>query len=227
MKNFIKSNFLPIFLVIAAAVLYVHYTNNFILEVIFKPLIVISLVVYIAIHPLQKIKALVFAVSGLLFSLLGDVLLLFQTKNNPKFFVLGLIAFLIAHLFYIIYYLRSTDVAITSKKLKTKPIIVLAILAFGTLLFTLLFNNLGGLKIPVFAYTAVLISMNLFALNRYGKVSDESFKLIMIGAIFFTLSDSMLAVNKFLLPIPLAKIWILGTYAAAQYFITKGVLSKK
>lgn len=226
MKNFIKSNFLPIFLVIAAAVLYVHFTNNFILEVIFKPLIVISLVVYIAIHPLEKIKALVFAVSGLLFSLLGDVLLLFQ-KNDSLFFVLGLVAFLVAHLFYIIYYLRSTDVAITSKKLKTKPIIVLAILAFGTLLFTLLFNNLGGLKIPVFAYTAVLISMNLFALNRYGKVSDESFKLIMIGAIFFTLSDSMLAVNKFLLPIPIAKIWILGTYAAAQYFITKGVLSKK
>lgn len=97
---------------------------------------------------------------------------------------------------------------------------------YGTIFYLLLYNNLGGLKVPVFVYTTVLISMNIFALNRFGKVNDKSFQLIMIGAICFALSDSLLALNKFLIPLPLAGVWILATYAAAQYFITQGVLSK-
>ena len=69
------------------------------------------------------------------------------------------------------------------------------------------------------------MGMSIFAINRYGKVNDKSFKLILVGAILFTMSDSLLALNKFLQPIPLAGVWIMASYAAAQYYITKGVLA--
>ena len=38
------------------------------------------------------------------------------------------------------------------------------------------------------------------------------------------LSDTLLALNRFVLPLPLAELWILATYYAAQMFIVAGVL---
>lgn len=225
MKNFIKKYFIPLFILIAALVLYAGSTHNFILEIIFKPLIVISLLVYLFIQEGHKEKVVGYAISGLVLSLLGDVLLIFQGQK-ALFFIGGLVSFLLAHVSYILYYLRSSD-TIAVKKINNKIIFVLLMIIYGVVFYLLLYNNLGELKVPVFVYTGVLIGMNIFALNRYGKVNDKSFKLIMIGAVCFALSDSLLALNKFLLPIPLAGVWIMATYAAAQYFITQGVLSKK
>ncbi len=225
MKNFLKKNFLILFLFIVAFVLFASSTDNLILIVIFKPLIVVSLLVYLFMEEGHKEKAVSFAISGLLLSLLGDVLLIFQ-EQHALFFIGGLISFLLAHVCYIFYYLRSSD-AIAVKKLKNKAVFILIMVIYGIVFCFLLYNNLGALKVPVFLYTTVLIGMNIFALNRYGKVNDTSFKMIMIGAMCFAISDSLLAINKFILPIPLAGVWILSTYAAAQYLITQGVLSKK
>ncbi len=222
MKIFLKNKFIVLFLIIVAIVLYASSTRSFMLEIIFKPLIVISLLVYLFIQGGQKEKAVIFAIGGLLLSLFGDVFLLFQ-EQGPLFFIGGLISFLLAHLSYIFYYLRSSE-SNAVKKLKNKTVFILLMVLYGIVFYILLYTDLGGLKIPVFIYTTVLISMNIFALNRYGKVNDKSFKLIMIGAICFAISDSLLAINKFLLPLPIAGVWILATYAAAQYFITQGVL---
>lgn len=224
MTGFLKKNFVILFLIIVALVLFASSTHNFILEIIFKPLIVISLLIYLFIQGGHKGKAVSFAISGLILSLLGDVFLIFQDKH-PLFFIAGLVSFLLAHVSYIFYYRRSSD-SISQKKINNKAFIILLMMVYGIVFYMLLYNNLGGLKVPVFVYTTVLISMNIFALNRFGKVNDKSFKLIMTGAICFALSDSLLALNKFLIPLPLAGVWILATYAAAQYFITQGVLSK-
>ena len=43
-------------------------------------------------------------------------------------------------------------------------------------------------------------------------------------ALFFVISDGILAIDKFLTTIPLSHILIMGTYATAQYLITKGIL---
>lgn len=225
MKNFLVKNFLFLFFLIVVLVLYASSTHNFILDLIFKPLIVISLLVYLFIQGGHKEKAVIFAIFGLLLSLLGDVFLIFQEQNS-LFFIGGLVSFLAAHISYILYYLRSSE-PVATKKLKNKNSFVLLMIIYGVIFYLLLYNNLGALKVPVFIYTTVLISMNIFALNRYGKVNGKSFKLIMIGALCFALSDSLLALNKFLEPIPVSGVLILATYAAAQYFITKGVLSKK
>ena len=221
MKITLQKKFLTIFFFINVVVLFANATQNFVLDIIFKPLIVVSLLIYLFIQNAHKGKAVVFALGGLFLSLVGDVLLIF---HEQLFFMLGLICFLIAHLLYIFYYICSSEF-VSTKKLKNKTIFILLIIVYGILFCSFLNDHLGVLKVPVFVYTSVLISMNIFALNRYGKVNDKSFKLIVIGALCFALSDSLLALNKFIIPIPLAGIWIIAAYSAAQYFITQGVLS--
>lgn len=221
MKKFLQDKFIFIFLFVVALVLYANAINSLILDIIFKPLIVIGLLIYLLAKNGHKGKASAFAVGGLLFSLAGDILLIFQA-HHALFFIGGLISFLIAHLLYIGYYIRSAQ-ATNDKVLNGKFVFFMLMLAYGAAFYMLLYNNLGELKLPVLIYTLVLTSMNIFALNRYGKVNDKSFKLIMIGALLFTSSDSLLALNKFLLPLPFAGIWILTTYAAAQYFIVEGI----
>lgn len=218
-----KKIFATIFILIVAFVLLASSTQNFLLEIIFKPLIVISLLVYLFIESGHKGKAVNYAISGLLLSLLGDVLLIFQ-EEHTLFFIGGLVSFLLAHVSYVLYYLRSSETTAV-KKIKNKTVYISFMIIYGIVMYAVLYNNLGELAAPVFVYTSILISMNIFAINRYGKVNDTSFKLILIGAIIFAISDSLLAFNKFFIPIPLAGVWILSTYATAQYFIVQGILA--
>ena len=46
--------------------------------------------------------------------------------------------------------------------------------------------------------------------------------LVAAGASFFMLSDSLLATNKFVLPLPMAQFWVLGSYYGAQLLIVEG-----
>jgi uncharacterized membrane protein YhhN len=56
------------------------------------------------------------------------------------------------------------------------------------------------------------------------KVSDKSYQLVLIGAILFILSDSLIALSKFVVNIPLSSLWIMATYVVAQYLIIQGLL---
>ena len=120
MKKILQNNFTIIFFFILAVDLYASTAASPILNIIFKPLIVISLLVYLFILEGNKKKAVAFAVTGLLLSLMGDVLLIFQ-EQNALFFMGGLVSFLIAHVSYIFYYLRSSDAAAEKKTRQQKP----------------------------------------------------------------------------------------------------------
>ncbi len=138
----------------------------------------------------------------------------------------GLGAFLIGHLLYIFSYLqfRSEDrryELLGPQKVRFSLPIILA----GTGLITILYPALGGLRIPVMMYALILTIMVLTALFRFGRTSKFSFALIFFGAIVFMISDSVLAINKFLNPLPFASSWIMTTYCLAQYLIVKGALA--
>jgi uncharacterized membrane protein YhhN len=47
---------------------------------------------------------------------------------------------------------------------------------------------------------------------------------VLIGAVLFMISDSLIAIDKFATPIPYPTLFIMGTYVFAQYFIAVGVL---
>ncbi|WP_341890481.1 lysoplasmalogenase family protein, partial [Variovorax sp. YR752] len=46
---------------------------------------------------------------------------------------------------------------------------------------------------------------------------------VAVGACFFMLSDALLAINRFVSPLPLASLWVLATYYAAQMLIVRHI----
>ena len=92
------------FFIILIADLIAVQLNYKIAEYIFKPLIIIWLLAYFILQ-LRAVRSNLkkWIIAGLLFSWLGDVLLMLQ-DDNSFFFLLGLSAFLVAHVFYILFF---------------------------------------------------------------------------------------------------------------------------
>jgi uncharacterized membrane protein YhhN len=184
-----------------------------------KPLIMASLLLYYlyAAESEHRSRVLVLAV---IFSLAGDVLLM-----KEEYFISGLIAFLISHVLYIFTYreFSNEDSGNALNGLQRIRLAFPVILA-GSGLVVILFPVLGDLKIPVMLYAAALAIMVITALFRFGRTTSPSFWMVFAGAVFFMISDSILAVNKFLTPVAFSGVLIMSTYMAAQFLIIKGLL---
>ncbi len=153
-------------------------------------------------------------------SLLGDILLMFVDQSE-HFFTLGLVSFLTAHILYILVFLKRRN------NHKKSILFSVILLAYGSVLFYLLKDNLGDMLMPVIMYMLVILSMAISAFLRQGMVSKESFILVFMGAILFMISDSLLALNKFYEPLPFSNISIMFTYAFAQLCIVFGLLKQR
>ncbi|MDQ8016354.1 MAG: lysoplasmalogenase family protein [Bordetella sp.] len=144
-------------------------------------------------------------------SLAGDVLLML-----PGLFVPGLVAFLLAHLAYIALFRQGVGLFPRRGPL-------LATLAVGAGMYAFLWW--GGLppalRAPVAAYVVVIACMAAQAIGRSAVVGDAASRWVAVGAGFFMLSDALLATNRFVMPLPMAPLWVLGTYYAAQVLIVR------
>lgn len=189
------------------------------LHYITKPLIVSSLILYFFSQSNKlNYNTKFITVTALLFSVIGDILLMFVEKNS-LYFMLGLVSFLIAHIMYILVFKKLFQFN------KSVLFFAIILLIYAYYLFTLLQPKLGDMLVPVVLYMAVILCMALFAYGR--KISQKlSYILVLIGAILFLLSDSILALNKFYKPILYPDISIMFTYAFAQYFIVLGILKQ-
>lgn len=186
-----------------------------------KPSIVIALIVFFMINAKNVSKVIKNTILlALFFSLLGDVLLLFDTKSE-YFFIFGLVAFLIAHIMYCIAFLKERNT-------KRNPLLIIALLlGYAVLLFLKIKSSLGTMLVPVTAYMIVILSMAISAYLRKGNVTTIGYYLVFIGAVFFMISDSILAVNKFHTALPYSNISIMLTYAIAQFLIVVGILKSR
>ena len=218
---------LIIFFVVAVGELAALFMDGFVdtyaWQAICKPLIMITLGVYYAASVDREHRSTAL-LAAMVFSLAGDVLLLWA-KHNDSYFVLGLASFLVAHIFYILTY-RQHRGENTPNELQGVQRIRMAfpVVLAGTGLVVVLYPLLGELRVPVVLYGIVLVGMTLQALFRFGRTTAPSFWLVFAGALLFMLSDSLIAINKFMMPVGHAELWIMGTYIAAQYFIVRGLL---
>ena len=191
------------------------------LNFISKPAIVISLIflfVKTSKHLRKRVKIATFF--ALVFSLIGDILLMFANQSE-HFFTVGLIAFLLAHLMYISVFLKDRNVGL-------KPIgLVVFLIIYAAALFYLSKDGLGAMLLPVIIYMLVILSMAVTAYLRKRQVKRLSFVLVFAGAIFFMISDSILALDRFYQPLTLSNILIMTTYALAQYLIVIGILKNE
>ncbi|OWY24580.1 lysoplasmalogenase [Sphingobacteriales bacterium UPWRP_1] len=190
-----------------------------------KPLLMISLAGwywYNMPKPLSSISGLVLV--ALFFSMCGDVFLMI-TPRPHNFFLYGLLSFLLAHVTYIAIY-RSGAAPVFRGILWQQWWWALLLFGFGAGLVRFLSPYLQEMMLPVMVYAMVLVCMALFAINRHGSVRGKSFGLVTAGALIFMVSDSMIAINAFYQPIPLARLWILATYCLAQWLIVWGLLEQ-
>ncbi|WP_046744295.1 lysoplasmalogenase [Kordia zhangzhouensis] len=183
-----------------------------------KPAIVISLLLFFisnAAHIKPAIR--VTTILALLCSLCGDVLLMLVTRSE-SFFIAGLVSFLLAHVMYIITFLKDRN------NQRNSTLFILFLLLYASGLFWFIKDGLGNLLIPVVVYMTIILGMATSAYLRKGNVLDNGYFLVFIGALFFMISDSLLAINKFYSPLPFSHIGIMLTYAIAQFLIVLGIL---
>lgn len=144
------------------------------------------------------------------FSALGDLLLALDFPNQ---FLFGLGAFLVAQLVYAGNFLRAADFRCRRSLWRGLPLLLATWLLARALL-----PASGELALPVLVYLLAILSMALAAAAHRGDSA-----LLYVGALLFVISDSLIAVNKFLQPLPLAGTWIMLTYYLAQLALLYGL----
>ena len=147
----------------------------------------------------------------------GDISLMFT-----GYFIYGLAFFLVAHIFYLVSVLQ-----IKGQKgiLQFQPFFALPIVVYLLLLLSLLSGFLDKLKIPVFVYGIVICSFWAAAMNLFWKTDRGTASLFFFGSLQFVLSDSLLAVNRFVYPYYLLPGLVMATYCTAQFLLTRGAIS--
>ena len=157
--------------------------------------------------------------SALLFSWIGDLLLMFDGRSSA-FFIGGLSSFLFAHVLYIAYLtgIRSDR----PSYLKSRPLMLLVVAVFVFELLYILWPKLGGMRIPVTVYAVVIGTMLGCALWQYGRLENRTAWAFIAGAVLFVTSDSLLAINRFSHPLPSGGILVMATYCLAQFMLVRG-----
>jgi len=173
----------------------------------------------------DRFSKLIFA--GLFMGWIGDILLMF---NNDDLFVFGLASFLICHIFYITAFVGNIKKSNYKLSPVNKFVLGLLPLFYLIVLYTYLYPHIVGsaqnkpFLIPVSVYAVTIVTMSLFALWRIGSSNKVSTALIILGAFTFMISDSLIALNKFVSPFQYANLFIMFTYCLAQLWITTGTI---
>ena len=189
-----------------------------------KPLICISLGIYLFRQTNLRtgFNRLIF--SGLILSLFGDCFLLFA-GGSIYFFLYGLVSFLLTHILYSLAFFRDFKNDPQASKFYGH-LMFFTMGVFSLSYYSWIRDYLNDFRIPVMVYMFVISIMAILAGYRYRRVNILSFRLIYLGALFFVISDAVLAYNKFVNPYPYSGILIMGTYMLAQYFITLGAIER-
>jgi uncharacterized membrane protein YhhN len=156
---------------------------------------------------------------GLVLSLAGDVFLLWPRQG----FLPGLVAFLLAHLAYIAAFCVPL-------RLAARPAAFVAYALVASAMLGWLWSGIPApLRAPVIAYVLCLATMAAQAFGWWRQaVANRSpdaplARSAAIGGALFMVSDSLLATNRFGMPLPLAGLWILASYWFAQWFIASSL----
>jgi uncharacterized membrane protein YhhN len=182
-----------------------------------KPLIVISLLIhfYVNISHWTYVERS-FGIA-LLFALLGDVFLFF---DGALFFAMGLSSFLIMQLLYAFSFQKD------SFDLGRQRVVHAILISFiGCIFLWLIWTSLGEMRLPVLIYTGSIICMTCFALLR-GR-SQYGYMDVVYGALFFMISDGLIAWTRFMDSIDYGGLLIMSTYIFAQYLIVTGFLKSR
>ncbi|WP_144510505.1 lysoplasmalogenase [Bacillus sp. FJAT-22090] len=170
-------------------------------KISFKLIPMLLILVFAFIQPsvgLRKYKILI--MTGLFICMLADGLI--------YWFIIGLITFLIGHVWYIFAFRHTKAAAIPKWG-------AFLLIAYGISMVIWIAGTLWTqeefiLAIAVVIYIVVILLMGWSAFQTANKFA-------IIGAILFIFSDSILAINRFIVDIPYSDALIMITYYGAQF----------
>lgn len=191
---------------------YIHY--------LFKPLTTISIFfLVLCASPTPKPVYRRAILAGIACSLTGDVLLMLPDSLLASGFLLGLLAFLCAH----VCFLRAL---VSDCRFAGKVPVFVFIAVLGAVNLWVLWPGLPAtMRLPVIVYVSLLLSMTAQAVSRGMTLRTSDSRLALAGGLSFMVSDCLLAYNRFYAPIPHSPVLVLGSYYLALWLIACSVRS--
>ena len=203
-------------------VLYGKEESTSILFCLLKCLPIASLVVFVLLHGMSFDECYRYSrriLVGLIFSALGDIFLVW--KSSYVNFELGLLSFAIAQAMY--------ARAFGWRPLKLRAGLFFLVIGLGV--FWYLSSYLTGvMRYLAPCYITLICTMAWRAVARVEFYHDlwTWTKLCgCIGAVFFMVSDLVIAVNMFATPVPCAHQIVMLTYYVAQFGISLSVVDSQ
>jgi uncharacterized membrane protein YhhN len=152
--------------------------------------------------------------AALFFSLLGDVYLVY-----PRFFIYGVISFSVAQCFFILAFSDGGYIFFQIHSPDLMSLFFIGIISVS--LFCYLFPKLKwGLVFPAFVYCTLITVMFWCSVMQLQKHVCAVTIMGVIGGGLFYISDTILCINLWRGPVPLARFIVMITYYGAIYFIT-------
>jgi uncharacterized membrane protein YhhN len=179
-----------------------------------KPAVLAALIVTALVLGATETTPGLWLLLALALGLVGDVFLLGDSDTR---FRLGLAAFLVGHLGYVVCF---ATLGLDPAEWAWVAWVVLLVCLLVTRQVAPATYMRGGaaLAVPVALYTVVIGAMLILAF-------DTGEPLIAVGATVFAASDSILAVDRFVQPRPWAHVVVMVTYHVGQALIVAGVLA--
>lgn len=169
------------------------------------------------IQPRPLASYFLFLMAGLVCCLAGDVLL---ALPGQKAFRLGLVAFLLGHLAYILAFVRFSSPGGVVFWAAT-----VAVLAGSAFVFHWLEPFLGRMRGAVLAYVAAISTMLIAALAVAGNggLASSGRAMVLLGASCFYLSDLFVARHRFVAPGFANRLYGLPLYYLGQFLLAFSV----
>jgi len=215
--------FLVIFFIIVIVEVFSEYKDNKKLEYCTKPLLMPLLILFYIFGVIEgasiaRVDWLI--VVALIGGCAGDIFLML--KNQEKWFLFGMLAFLVNQIFYIISFFLSISNITNFDRW--------GLFLLGPAILMLIFmvprfiNKTEDMKIPVLVYLGAILLMHIVAILRLAEFQGLPFILVYVGSISYIFSDATIAVNKWDTEVTHGRLIIMTAYIMAQLFITLGVL---
>ena len=194
------------------------------LEYIAKPAVMVSLFLWLFTSTGLNGALLWFGL-GIILSLAGDVLLMLSLD---RFFLFGLVAFLLAHLAYVIGF------NIPLPEFSLWGIVFAVMVSLGgarvirRIVDALPSKGQARMRMPIIVYSTVISIMLLSAMMKLMDLTWNANAALLVsgGAFLFYISDIILAWNKFVAPIQYGRIYNIAAYHLGQIMLIAGVIAQ-
>ena len=191
------------------------------LEFVAKPAVMVCLFIWLLMTAGLRGALLWFGI-GILFSLAGDIFLMFI----DRFFMLGLIAFLLGHVAYLIGFNTPLPQTTTAWSFGLAVVIGLgSVRVLRRIVGSIRAKEQNRMVAPVLVYGTVVTLMLLAAMLTLFRLewNTTAALLVSFGAAMFYFSDIILAWHRFVAPIQNGRMLNIGMYHLAQIAIVVGV----